>query len=433
MGKLTDRGARTLGAGRYDDGDGLRLVVSLKGKRSWIFRYQLNGRRRDMGLGSFPDVGLKEAREAVGEARKKQSRGIDPIESRDAEERAKEEAKRQAERRLPTFKEIAALEIAAAKLRTTNAKVAYQAERHLGPVYCGPFLDRPVNSITTTELAGHLRSIWAEKPEVARKLYPAIRRVFDRARVKLKDEYDIVMTDNPANWAYLKADGFEKPKELTRGHHPSLAYPRMPVFIAALRSREAMAARLLEFVILTNVRTNAALKAQWREFDLKGKVWTVPLERLKDRKNRKSDEPFRVPLSERAVEILQDLAKAKLGPRVFAASPTRPLSNMAMLALLQRMNAIDGGIWIDDVSGRPIVPHGFRATFRTWAEEQTNFPRALVEEAMGHKTGTKVERAYRRTDILERRRKVMDAWAGHCAPRAGGNVALFKRSGGHAA
>lgn len=421
MGKLTDRSVRTLAEGRYDDGDGLRLIVSASGKRSWILRFQMSGRRRDMGLGAYPEIGLKDAREAAFAARSLAARGVDPIDAR--------EAARKSSRRIPTFKEIAAQEIADAQERSSNAKVRYQAQRHLGPAYCQPFLDRPVNEITTTEIAVHLRPIWKKKPEVARKLYPAIRRVFDRARVVLKADHGVVMVDNPANWANLKAQGFEKPKELTRGHHPSLPHVKMPAFMAAVRGREAMAARLLEFVILTNVRTDAARRAEWSEFDMNSKTWTIPMDRMKDRKHRKDEDGFRVPLSERAVAILEELSKARLGDIVFAASATKPLSSMAMLALLARMNAQDEGFW-KDANGRPIVVHGFRATFRTWAEEISSFPHTIVEEAMGHAVGTRVERAYRRSDVLERRRSLMSAWASYCEPDSSAKIVVLAKSRG---
>jgi integrase len=161
-----------------------------------------------------------------------------------------------------------ALPLGAFQSKSVNAKVRYQWERHLGPIYSGPLLDRPAHQITTLDVAAVLRPVWRSKPEVARKLYPAIRRVFDRARVILRDEHGIIVPDNPARWDDLKAMGFETPKELTNGNHPSLPYAQMPEFIAALRVRNATAALALELLILTNMRTNAVLQAKWSEFDL---------------------------------------------------------------------------------------------------------------------------------------------------------------------
>jgi integrase len=221
------------------------------------------------------------------------------------------------------------------------------------------------------------------------------------------------MSDNPARWADLKAMGFEPPTQLTRGRHPSLSHERLPAFFADLCARGAVAARALEFLILTNVRTDAVLKARWTEVDLQQAIWSVPLANLKDRKYRK--EAFRVPLSERAVEIVREMERIKVSDYVFPGqAPRRPLSNMALLVLLKRMNSVATEKWVDAGDGRPITAHGFRATFRTWAEEVTGFPYAVIEEAMGHQVGGQVERAYRRTDVLEKRRELMRAWANYC-------------------
>ena len=186
-----------------------------------------------------------------------------------------------------------------AQHKSTNAKVRYQWARHLGPAYCGSLLGRPVHEITTVDVTAVLKPIWNEKPEVARKLYPAIRRVFEYARIRLRDDRGIAMPDNPARWDDLKAMGFESPTKLSRGSHPSLPHERLPSFIVDLRARDAIAARALEFLILTNVRTDAVLKVKWDELKLDQALWSVQLANLKDRKHRK--EAFRVPLSARAV------------------------------------------------------------------------------------------------------------------------------------
>ena len=226
----------------------------------------------------------------------------------------------------------------------------------------------------------------------------------------------------------LRALGFNAPTQLSRGRHPSLPYEQMAAFTAALRQRDAIASRLLEFLILTNVRTGTALNAEWREFDLDARVWTIPPSKLKDKKHRK--EPFRIPLAPRAVEILKELEAVRVSRFVFPSATGKPLSNMAMLVLLKRMNSGETK-WIDPASdGKAIVPHGFRATFRTWCEEVARFPHAVVEEAMGHVVGTSVERAYRRTDVLEQRRLLMEQWATHCEPRSADNVLKFQKSGG---
>jgi integrase len=424
MARLSERGVKTAKPGRHSDGDGLHLVVSKTGRKKWVLRYQRGGVRRDKGLGSYPDVGLKEARSKAGSDRSLIAKGLDPIDH--------QRAARKTSKPVPTFGDIARLVIADAQSKSTNAKVHYQWERHLGPTYSGLLLDRPVHEITTLDVAAILRPVWRSKPEVARKLYPAIRRVFDRARVILRDEHGIAMLDNPARWDDLKAMGFETPKELTRGNHPSLPHGRMPEFMAALRVRKATAALALELLILTNVRTNAVLQAKWPEFDFDKALWNVPLMNLKDREHRR--ESLEVPLTPRVVEILKEIEKARVSVSVFPGQRKgQPLSNMAFLTLLKRMNAIPNDEkpdqeakprWHDPASGRPITAHGFRATFKTWAEEVATFPHAAIEHAMGHKVGGKVERAYTRTTLLNLRRKLMEAWAQWCEPREDNGVAL---------
>jgi integrase len=416
MARLTERGVQTAKQGRHSDGEGLYLVVSETGRKKWVLRYQVTGVRKDKGLGAYPSVGLKDARDRAIAARKLVARGVDPIEA--------DKAARRAAKPIPTFKEIAKLVIEDAQSKSANAKVRYQWERHLGPAYSGPLLDRPVHEITALDVAAVLRPVWRPKPEIARKLYPAIRRVFDRARVILRDEHGIAMLENPARWDDLKAMGFETPKELTRGNHPSLSHRQMPEFVAALRARTATAALALELLILTNVRTNAILQAKWQEFDLDKALWNVPLVNLKDREHRK--ESFEVPLSPRAVEIVEEIEKARVSVYVFPGQGKgQPLSNVVMLTLLKRMNVAPKPEkpdpdatprWHDPASGRAVTAHGFRATFKTWAEEVATFPHAAIEHAMGHKVGGKVERAYTRTTLLDMRRKLMEAWAAYCEP-----------------
>jgi integrase len=405
MGSLTDRAVKTLGAGRHGDGDGLNLLVSSTGRRRWILRYQLRGGRHDMGLGSYPAVSLAEARIAAADARKRIASGLDPIEARRVSQKIAKP--------VPTFAEIASIVVSDAQRRSTNEKVRYQWARHLGPAFCSGLLDRPVNEITTLDVAATLKELWHSKPEVARKLYPAIRRVFDLARVKLRDDHGVEMLRNPADWSDLKALGFEPPRLLSRGRFPALPYPGLPQFMEALRAREALTARALEFLILTNVRTDAILEARWDDIDIAMAIWTVPLGSLKDRRYR--TEGFRIPLSTRAMELLLELIPGKSSRLIFPGrSPDQPLSNMALLSVIRRMNNVDKNRWTDPASGRGVTAHGFRATFRTWAEECVGFPHAVIEEAMGHQVGSQVERAYRRTDVLEQRRKLMETWALFC-------------------
>jgi integrase len=226
----------------------------------------------------------------------------------------------------------------------------------------------------------------------------------------LRDQHGIELSRNPADWSDFKAMGFDRPRQLSRGRQPSL--PQIPEFIADLRSRAGTAARALEFLILTGVRTDAVLKAKWDQIDLERGLWTVPLSSLKDRAHR--SEGFRVPLSVRAVEIVRERAQSRIGDFVFPGQKRgQPLSNMAMLTLLGRMNS-PAPRWVDTATGKLITAHGFRATLKTWADEVATFPHAVVEMALGHAVGNAVERAYRRTDLLEMRRALMDAWAAYC-------------------
>jgi integrase len=422
---LTDKGVKAAGIGRHGDGGGLYLEVKPASRggarKAWLLRFQVNKQRRVIGLGSYPAVSLADARAKAAEVHALIDKGIDPFEARKAAERAG--------RPVPTFAEIANLVIDDAQARSTNAKVRYQWARHLGPAYCGALLAKPVNEIRTLDIAEVLTPVWRTKPEVARKLYPAIRRVFDRARVILRDQHGIELSRNPADWTDLKAMGFERPRLLSRGRQPSLPYAQIPEFMADLRSRAGTAARALEFLILTGVRTDAVLKAKWDQLDLERGVWTIPLSSLKDRAHR--SEGFRVPLSARAPEIVREMAQSRIGDFVFPGQKRgQPLSNMAMLTLLKRLNSMRADKWLDPTTGKLITAHGFRATLKTWADEVATFPHAVVEMALGHAVGNAVERAYRRTDMLDMRRKLMDAWAAHCEPSsADEKVTLLRRKG----
>jgi integrase len=236
------------------------------------------------------------------------------------------------------------------------------------------------------------------------------------------------MPDNPARWTDLKAIGFEAPPKLSRGNYASLPYSQLPAFIEALREQEGVSARALELLIVTNVRTNAVRKARRDEFDLGKALWTVPLVNMKDRKHRK--EGFRVPLPARAVEIVKELLGSHESQFLFPSyDPKQPLSDAAMLSVIRRMNNFSGVRWVDPKykPPRPVVPHGFRASFRTWAEETTGFPHAIVEQAMGHRVATEVERSYIRTDMLDKRRQLMNAWASYIETRPADNIVPLTR------
>ena len=281
----------------------------------------------------------------------------------------------------------------------------------LSEEFCGPILDRPAHEISTSDVADILRPVWHTKPEIARKLYPAIRRTFELARIELRDRHDIIFA-NPARWDDLKALEFESPRALSRGHHPALPYQRLPEFMAALRVRGGLGSLLLETIILTNVRTGTALLAKFDQFDCEAGVWSVPPENLKDRKHRK--EAFRVPLPPRIVEIVRFMDSVRQSDFVFRGrAPEAPMSSFAAMSTIERMNG-DDPIWIDPASGRKITPHGFRSSFRNWAAETQSTPHAVIELSMGHHVAAAVECAYLRADLLEQRRALILAWADHC-------------------
>jgi integrase len=410
--RLSARKVETIAKpGYHADGDGLYLVVDASGARRWAFIYHYAGKRREMGLGR---MGLKEARETGEDIRRQIRKGVDPIGAR--------RQARAATTGIPTFGTIAAEVIADAQARSTNDKVRYQWELLLGPRYCDSILQKPISEITTLDVERVLRPVWRNKPETGRKLLVRLRRVFDYARVHLRDRNGIVMPSNPAAWQDLRDRGFERISKLSRGRQAALDYQKSPEFLAALRQRQGIAAKALEVTLLTGLRTGEVIGARWTEIDLERKTWVIPPERLKDRKTR--TEPHRVPLSPQVVAILKALPK--LGDHMFPGlRPGKPLSNMAMLSMLKDMNCDQAGKprWVDPKSGRPITPHGLRATFRTWGED-AGFPRDLLEESLGHQVGTAVERAYRRTDGFDRRRVIMQAWANFCNGKRVGRVAL---------
>ena len=321
--------------GYHADGDGLYLVVDQSRARRWAFIYHTGGKRREMGLGR---MGLKEAREAAEEVRRQIRNGIDPIAARRHDRSNKAS--------IPTFEIIAAEVIADAQERSTNDKVRYQWELLLGPRYCDSLLRKPINLITTLDIEKILRPVWRNKPETGRKLLMRLRRVFDYARVHLRDRHGIVMPSNPAAWQDLRDRGFERISKLTRGRQAALDYQQAREFLAALRQRQGIAARALEVTLLTGLRTGEVIGASWTEIDLERKTWVIPPERLKDRKTR--TEPYRVPLSPQVIAILKALPK--LGEFVFPGmKPGKSLSNMAMLGLLKDVNCDESGAprWID--------------------------------------------------------------------------------------
>ncbi len=391
--------------GLYPDGDGLYLRVASAKSKSWVFRYMLDGKPRKMGLGSYPEVSLIRARELATGARKRRAEGIDPIQDRD---RVQAE-KRAAEAKAKTFRECAEGYIADHKAGWKNAKHAAQWGATLATYAHPVFGDLPVGQVESEHVLKVLRPIWTEKTETARRLRGRIESILDWAKANRHRE-----GDNPARWrGGLETSLASHAKVRTVRHHPALPYAELPAFMRELQRQEGLAAWALQFTILSAARTSEVLLAQWQEFDLEKGIWTVPGVRMKSRREH------RVPLPKPALGLLQARHDATAGKGfVFPGErPRKPLSNMAMLMLLERMKRDD------------LTVHGFRSTFRDWVEEETSFPGSVAEAALAHVVGDKVEAAYRRGDLFEKRRELMDAWGEYCLPSATANrVIPIKRN-----
>ena len=361
--------------GRHSDGGGLYLNITASGARSWVFMWKTDGKRREMGLGSQRDVPLAKARERAAEARQKLADGLDPIAARDNKPR------------VMTFGEAADALIESMSSSWRNEKHRAQWKMTL-TVYCETLRSKPVTEIGTEDVLKVLKPLWTAKPETASRLRGRIERVFDFARARGQ-----IAGENPARWRGHLDAVLPKRAKLTRGHHKAMPFDVVPTFVAALRERDGIAARALEFAILTAARSGEVFGASWKEFDLEARVWTVPAARMK------AGREHRVPLSARAVEILRGMEQQRLSELVFPGTkPGRPLSVMALEMVLRRMKV-------------DVTVHGFRSAFRDWAGERTHFPREVAEAALAHLVGDAVERAYRRGDALEKRRELMDAWA----------------------
>jgi integrase len=394
--KLSARTAATAKAGRHGDGRGLWLVVSGTGARKWVFRFTFAGRVTEMGLGNA-SVSLAAARDKAAEARKLVAAGLNPITARRETERLAAGT--------PTFGQCADEIIAAKASEWRNAKTSAQWNMTLSE-YAKPLRALPVDEVTTADVLSALQPVWLATPETASRLRGRIEAVLDYAKA-----HGWRSGENPATWRGHLALILPKRQRLARGHHAALPYPDVPAFIGKLRERDAMAAHALEFTILTAGRSGEVLGTRWREVDFGTKVWTIPAGRMKAAREH------RVPLSGRAMAILDRLAEMKLGEFVFPGQRAgKPLSGMALAMVLRLVNG-DGA-----------TVHGFRSAFRDWAGEETHFPREIAEQALAHATGGAVEQAYRRGDALEKRRSLMEAWASFCEPGASGKVIPIRAS-----
>jgi integrase len=380
-GKLTARKVETAKPGKYSDGGNLYLIVSETGARKWVLRFTWRSRAKEMGLGSAASVPLADAREKAASARRKIAQGLNPIDER------------KRDGGIPTFGEMADNVRGTLSAGFRNEKHKAQWKSTL-KTYAGPLRSKPVDTIATDDVLAVLKPIWSTKAETASRVRGRIEKVLDAAKAK-----GFRNGDNPARWRGHLDHLLPKPSKLARGHHAAMPYEVVAAFVARLREREATSALALELCILTAARSGEILGMRRSEIDLDKKIWTVPAVRMK------AGREHRVPLASRAVAILRQLEKVNTGGFVFPGQArNKPLSNMAMEMVLRRMKVEDATV------------HGFRSSFRDWAGNVSNFPREVVETALAHVIGDKAEQAYRRSDALEKRRRLMDAWAAYCEP-----------------
>jgi integrase len=362
---------------------GLALQVTDRGARSWILRVMVGGKRRDMGLGGYPDVTLAGAREKAREKRDQIEKGIDPI----AYKQAKKSALAAAVAGAMTFSDATKAYIAVKEAGWKNAKHGDQWRNTLA-TYADPIIGKVyVGSIEKEHILKILSPIWTTKTETASRLRGRIESVLDWATVS-----GYRKGENPARWRGHLDVLLAAPNDVRAvEHHAALDWREVGAFMAALREREGMAARMLEFAILTAARSGEVRGATWAEFDLPGAVWTIPAVRMKAKKEH------RIPLSDAAVKVLEALPRD--GETVFESPTGKQFSDAAMSKLLERMGRSD------------ITGHGFRSSFRDWAGETTAYPREVIEHALAHQLKDKAEAAYARGSMFEKRRRLMDEWA----------------------
>lgn len=397
-GKLTKKLVENLGPGRHGDGSGLYLVVDPSGARRWIVRVTVKGQknakgaplRTDFGLGGADVVTINQARDRALEYRRMAKQGLNP--------------RFNATREIPTFEEIAQ-QVHIDRMPTwKNQKHGQQWINTLRD-YAFPKIGRmPIDSIAQPEVLMCLSPIWTDKHETARRLAQRIKTVLDVARSKGFRE-----GENPVT-AIKDAGVLPKVKAKAK-HHKAMRWQDVPEFYATLQGRSAMAAKALMFTCLTGSRTGEVLGMRWEEIDLPARLWTCPALRMK------TGEDHRVPLTDAMLEILEPLMALQSEVVFEGQKRHKPLSNMSMLMLLRRMGV--GGVTV----------HGFRSTFRDWAGEVANAPREVAELSLSHKVGSDVERAYARSDLLERRRVLMDRWSGFVT-RQPGDVVQFAGASG---
>lgn len=372
--RLTARRVATLTKpGLYADGNGLYLGVGKGAARSWVYVYRRGTKRTELGLGSLRDVSLAEARMRASEYRKRVLAGENPRTGLGATG-------------VPTFGEVADEYISTHERTWSNPKHLAQWKMTLSK-YAAPLRAKRVDEISVEDVLAVLKPHWTRTPETAKRLRGRIEAVLDAAKAR-----GLRSGENPAVWKGNLKHLLPAQPKLARGHHSAMAYKDVPNFLARLRAREGVAPRALEFAILTAARSSEVRLASWDEIDFDAEVWTVPAARMKARREH------RVPLTPRTIAILEEMGRAGRVGLIFPGQRGgRPLSDASLSAVLRRMKV-------------DVTVHGFRSSFKDWAREQTEFPNELSEAALAHVIGNKVEAAYARGDVLERRRELMKAW-----------------------
>ena len=410
MGKLTERlppsAVKHAPPGMHADGDGLYLQVGSAGARSWVYRFTLNGKTRYQGLGSADSISLKRARELAAEKRQLKAEGIDPL----ARKHEQQEALAKEIARAKTFEEVAKEYIAAHEAGWSNPKHRQQWRNTLSTYVYPKIGTTPIADIDVDHVLEVLTPIWNAKPETAGRVRGRIESILDFAKAK-----KLRSGENPALWrGHLDQLLAAKSDIRAVKHHAALPFAELPGFMGELAAKQSLSAAALEITILTALRTTEAIGARWEEIDFAAGIWTVPAERMKMGKEH------RVPLSARALEVLRALAAHRRNEYVFPGiGGSAHISNMTMAKMLQLMNR--GAVTV----------HGFRSSFRDWAAETTSYPNHVVEMALAHAIGDEVEKAYRRGDLFNKRRELMDEWATYCGSARGPAAVIPIRRGAH--
>ena len=403
---LTEFAIKHAKPGYWLDGDGLYLQVSKTGAKSWIYRFQLNGKRREMGLGSLAHVSARDARRHAAEARAMVHNKVDPLVHRKQQTLAAAERAAQVAAGAMTFKKVSLEYIEANRAGWKSAKHLGQWQSSLD-TYAYPIIgETPVGEIDTAMVLEVVNPLWLTKTETAKRLRSRIELVLSYAKVK-----GYRQGENPAAWRGHLENVLPKPGKIApHKHHPAQPYVQMKEFMSTLRQHEGVSVLCLEFVILTACRSGEALKAKWSEIDEEKGVWIIPGDRMK------AGREHRVPLSDAALAVLEAAKKVRQGEYIFPGVRSgKPMSDMSLSMLLRR---IQPGITV----------HGFRSSFRDWAAEATHYPGEMAEMALAHTVGNKVEAAYRRGDMFEKRRQMMTDWAAWCEPKPGNVVPLMGKA-----